>query len=160
SPALSILGNGPGSFRGRKLGVLVCDGVDAGLFVALGRALAAEGAWREVVAPQVWGVTASDGKHIPAQQQLEGGPSVLYDAVVLLLSPGGVAPLLERPAARTFVTDAFVHAKFIGYTAAARPLLVEAGIAGKLDAGCIELSGPDDTADFIAACRVLRHWSR
>src|SRR5687767_8429928 len=34
SPALSILGNAPGTFKGRKLGVLVSDGVDAALLQA------------------------------------------------------------------------------------------------------------------------------
>ena len=160
SPALSIVSNGPASFRGRKLGVLVSEGADIDLFAGLARALAAEGAWREIVAPTVGGVTASDGSPISAQQQLEGGPSVLYDAVVLLVSPDGVAPLLERPAARQFVTDAFVHAKFIGYTEAARPLLAAAGIANKLDGGCVALSGADDAVAFVAACRVLRYWPR
>ena len=35
SDALSILKNPPGSFNGRKLGVLVTDGVDAKLLAAL-----------------------------------------------------------------------------------------------------------------------------
>ena len=35
SPALSILGNPPGSFKGRKLGALVSDGVDADLLTAI-----------------------------------------------------------------------------------------------------------------------------
>jgi catalase len=160
SSALSIVSNGPASFRGRKLGILVSEGADIELFNALARTLALEGAWREVIAPAVGGVTASDGSQITAQQQLEGGPSVLYDAVVLLLAPDGVAPLLDRPAARQFVTDAFVHAKFIGYTAGARPLMDEAGLANKLDGGCVPLAGPDDANAFVTACRVLRYWSR
>jgi len=44
SPALSIVRNGPKSFKGRKVGALVTDGVDAGLLAALEKAVAAEGA--------------------------------------------------------------------------------------------------------------------
>ncbi len=56
SPALSILRNGPSSFAGRKLGVLVTDGSDAALLQALRKAATAEGAMVELVAPQVGGV--------------------------------------------------------------------------------------------------------
>ncbi|MFO7564870.1 MAG: catalase [Enhygromyxa sp.] len=160
SPALSILGNGPSSFRARKLGILVSEGADAELLAALDRALADEGAWREVIAPTVGGVTASDGAHVDAQQKLEGGPSVLYDAVALLLSAEGVASMMDNPAARAFVTDAFAHKKFIGFSEPARALLLEVGIGGKLGAGCVALTGPKEAADFVAACRVLRYWSR
>jgi catalase len=157
---LSILSNGPDSFRGRKIGILASDGADAELLAALDHALAAEGARREVIAPTVGGVTASNGSHIAAQQQLEGGPSVLYDAVVLLLSSEGVAPMIDNPAARSFVTDAFAHKKFIGFSESARALLLEVGIGGRLGAGCIALTGPKEAADFVISCRALRHWSR
>jgi catalase len=53
SPALSIVRNGPKSFKGRKVGVLVTDGVDAGLLAALEEAALAEGAMVELVAPTV-----------------------------------------------------------------------------------------------------------
>jgi hypothetical protein len=42
--------------------------------------------WRpsvELIAPTVGSVTTSDGSTISADQKLEGGPSVLYDAVAL-----------------------------------------------------------------------------
>ena len=45
-----------------------------------------EGALVEIIAPKVGGVTASDGSWIEAAQKIDGGPSVLYDAVVLLPS--------------------------------------------------------------------------
>ncbi len=160
SPALSIISNGPASFRGRKLGVLVSEGVDAELFTAFGRALADVGAWREVVAPTINGVIASDGTRIDAQQRLEGGPSVLYDAVVLLLAPTGVEPLLDHPGARSFVADAFAHSKFIGFSEAARRLLDKAGVGDRLDPGCVELSGPEDATWFVKSCGALRFWPR
>jgi len=160
SPALSIIANGPGSFRGRKLGVLVSEGVDAPLLAALRKAITDEGAWLEIIAPTIGGVLASDGTRVEAQAQLEGGPSVLYDAVALLLPAKGVAALVDHPDARAFVADAFVHAKYIGYTPGTQPLFAKAGLAGKLDAACIQLSAAKDAAGFVAALGELRHWAR
>lgn len=158
SDALSILRNGPESFAGRKLGVLVSDGVDAALLDALTTAIEAEGATVELVAPKIGGVTDSAEKQHPAAQQLRGGPSVLYDAVALLLSTEGAAQVAEEAAARDFVADAFAHAKFIGYLAPARPLLEKAGITP--DEGCVDLDGKGAVEAFVALCRKLRHWPR
>ena len=88
SPALSILLNGPNSFTGRKVGALVTDGVDINILQALKTAVEEEGAVLEIVAPQVGGVEASDGSWVEAKQKMDGGPSVLYDAVALLPSQG------------------------------------------------------------------------
>src|SRR6266566_3820793 len=141
SPALSILANGPESFGGRKIGVLVTDGADAALIAGLQAAAEQEGALVEFVAPAIGGVETSDGKRIEADQQIDGGPSVLYDAVVLLASAAGASRLAREPAARDFVTDAYAHYKFIGYTGDAAPLLDATGISELRDAGFIELSG-------------------
>src|SRR5690606_7458324 len=59
SPALSIINNGPGSFRGRKLGVVVGEGSDATLLAALRQAIMDEGAWLEIVASTIAGVVGS-----------------------------------------------------------------------------------------------------
>ncbi len=84
SPALSILDNGPASFAGRKVGALVTDGTDADILAALRAAIEAEGAVLELIAPKIGGVTLSDGSQVPADQNVDGGPSVLYDAVAVL----------------------------------------------------------------------------
>ena len=89
SPALSILANGPESFAGRKIGVLVTDGADAAKLADLRSAAEAEGVTVELVAPTVGGIETSDGSRVPAGQKIDGGPSVLYDAVVVLVSQDG-----------------------------------------------------------------------
>jgi catalase len=160
SPALSIQLNGPVSFKGRKVGALVTDGVDSAILQALRIVLQKEGALLEIIAPQVGGVEASDGSWIEPAQQLRGGPSVLYDAVVLLPSEDGVEYLMQEPAARDFVADAFAHCKFIGYGKAALPLFGKAGVSDSRDDGCMALEGPEDCAPFIAMCRRLRFWAR
>jgi catalase len=159
SPALSILLNGPESFKGRKVGVLVTDGVDSKILESLKGALKKEGALLEIIAPKVGGVEASDGSWIEAAQKIDGGPSVLYDAVALLPSEDGAKLLAKEPAARDFVADAFAHMKFIGYAEPAAMLFSNAGISEKRDEGFIPLKGADCSA-FVAACRQLRHWAR
>ena len=160
SPALSIQQNGPESFKGRKVGALVTDGVDIDILQALKAALQDEGALLEIVAPKVGGVEASDGTWIEAKQKIDGGPSVLYDAVALLPSQEGAALLTKEPAARDFVADAFAHMKFIGYAEPAAILFEKAGIAENRDAGFIALNGKGDCSAFITACRKIRYWER
>jgi catalase len=159
SSALSIIRNGPEDFKGRKLGVLVSDGVDAPLLAALQEAAAAEGALIEIVAPTVGGVTASGGKAIPAKQKINGGPSVLYDAIAVIPSAEGAALLAREATAKDFVSDAFAHAKFIAYSEAAKPLLRKAGVT-EMDSGCVALKAPTDAKTFLKACRKLRFWER
>jgi len=160
SVPLSILKNPPQTFKGRKLGILVTDGADIALFNALKDALKSEGTMFEVIAPMIGGVQASDGTWIDANQKIDGGPSVLYDAVVLLLSAAGVGPLSNMTPARDFVSDAFAHNKFIGYTQPALDLFTRAGIGDSLDVGCIALDKANAAADFIRTCRALRFWER
>ncbi len=160
SPALSILKNSPKSLKGRKIGVLVTDGVDAKLFSAIQEAAENEGAVIEVIAPLIGGVQASDGTWIEAKQKLEGGPSVLYDVVALLVSDDSAAMLAKKAAARDFVADAFAHSKFIGYTPATVALLQKAGIGDSLDKACIALNGAGDASKFVTASRDLRFWDR
>ncbi|MBL7406489.1 catalase HPII, partial [Escherichia coli] len=76
----------------------------------------------------VGGVEAADGTLIPAKQMIDGGPSVLYDAVAIIVSPEGAAELEQEATARDFVADAFAHCKFIAHVDAAAPLFAKAGV--------------------------------
>jgi len=158
SPALSIIGNPAGTFEGRKLGALVSDGVDAALLNGLRAALEKEGAVLKVVAPMIGGVEASDGSWIEADEKIDGGPSVVFDAVAVLLSDAGAKLLAEEATARDFVADAFAHCKFIAHNGAAAPLLAKAGVAA--DGGVVELKAGRDAAAFVQTCRQLRFWER
>ena len=160
APSLSILRNSHETFEGRKLGILVTDGVESDVVDAFKKALDKEGAAFEFVAPAIGGVKASDGSMIEANQKIDGGPSVLYDAVALLVSKDGSNLLANEPAARDFVADAFAHYKFVAYSEAAKPFLTKVLGAEKLDDGFIAINGAKDVAKFIQACRKLRFWDR
>lgn len=159
SPALSIIERGPKRFEGRKLGLLVTDGSDAALVKAVSTAITGEMGLVEVIAPKVGGVTLSDGSFLEAQQMIDGGPSVLYDAVAVLPGEAALADLMKEAAARDFVADAFAHCKFIGYTAAALALMKKAGVED-LDEGTIELASATDAKAFAAELGKLRVWAR
>jgi catalase len=158
SDKLSIIKNGPKDFAGRKVGALVTDGVDAGVLAALRKAVEAEKAVLKLIAPEVGGVKDSAGTWHDADEKLEGGPSVVFDAVAVLPSKDGADVLAKLPAARDFVADATAHRKFVGYAAAATPLLEKAGAA--LDEGFLPLNKAAECEAFVAACRKVRFWDR
>ncbi|WP_454280722.1 catalase [Sphingomonas sp. Marseille-Q8236] len=159
SPKLSILANGPKSFAGRKMGLLLTDGASADLFKGLTKALDAEGGLWEVVAPKIGGVTLDDGTKVAAKQKIDGGPSVLYDAVAVLPSAQGAAMLAKDATAKDFVADAFAHCKFIGHTADADSLFDAAGVKDR-DDGFVPLAKSNDAKTFVTQCRELRFWAR
>jgi len=160
SPALSILLNQEKTLKGRKVGCLVTDGVDDALVESLRAAVTEEGGMLTLVAPMVGGVETQGGEWITADEKLDGGPSVLFDAVVLAVSKAGAELLAEESTARDFVADAFAHLKYIGYTPEARPLLEKAAVPAAGDDGLIELSGPDQVPGYIEAASNLRFWER
>lgn len=161
SPALSIVKNGPSTFAGRKIGVLVTDGTDADLLDAVRDAAEAEGATVELVGPHIQGVTLSDGLREPVGQKINGGPSVLYDAVVFLPSAKGAKQLFGEATARDFINDAYAHAKFIGIGPDATPLIRKAGLEpADHDGGMLDIAVEQDADTFLKACRALRFWER
>ncbi|MEK7412946.1 MAG: catalase HPII, partial [Planctomycetota bacterium] len=129
-------------------------------FRALVSAVNAEGAVYEVIAPKIAGVTLSDGTTVAAKHKIDGGPSVLFDAVAIVVSVDGAALLSLDAAAKDFATDAFAHCKYIGISAEAETIFAAAGIADDLDDACLPLGKTGDAKTFIEACRLLRHWPR
>jgi catalase len=160
SPSLSIVLNGPKNLAGRKFGVLLTDGADAGLVTALQAEAERQQVVVELVAPTVAGVTLSDGSKLAAHQKVDGGPSVLYDEVVVLASQEGVDQLAKLPAARDFVSDAYNHCKFIGYSPAVLRLFEVCGLAEMVDEGFVALEATGEVAEFFARCAPLKLWSR
>jgi catalase len=160
SKFLSIIANSKNTFAGRKMGILVTNGVEDQVIDSLKNKLTSEKAHFEFVAPTVGGIVTKNGIKVPASQKILGGPSILYDAVAILTSSSETEKLLKNPAARQFIADAFIHCKFIGYLSAAKPLFEKAGILSELDEGCFELTDSGSIEKFITACRSLRYWPR
>jgi catalase len=100
----------------------------------------------------------SDGSKIAADRQLVGGPSVLFDTVVLAVSDAGVSAMLREAAAIAWVNDAFAHLKVIGLTKAGQPFLDKAGVIP--DAGLVPLAKANDATGYIGTAAKGRLWSR
>ena len=155
SPALRIVGKYPDTLKGRAVGILVTDGADGAVIDAVKAAAEAEGATVKIVAPKIGGVKLKGGKKLKADGQLAGTPSVVFDAVALVLSEAGCAALLNEGAAVDFAAHAFGHLKAIGHTAEAQPLLDKAGVVA--DAGVIDLA--DGVDAWLEPART-RQWER
>ena len=102
----------------------------------------------------------SDGSRIEANQKIDGGPSVLYDAVALLVSEEGAEMLAKQAAARDFVADAFAHSKFIANSDSAKPLLSKIIAADQLDDSFIEIREGTEASKPVRTCGKLRFWER
>ncbi len=150
SPALSIVGQGDPPLKGRKVAILFDEGSDMAEIDAVTAAVTKAGGSVFTVAPKVGGLKLKGGT-LKANGQLAGSPSVLFDAVALVLAPEAAAKLCKEGAAVQFVMDAFGHVKTIGHNPGAQALLDKAGV--EPDAGVVSL------ADF-AKVAPKRHWDR
>jgi len=154
SPALQIIGKMKDTLEGRAIGALIAPGSDARSIAGLRKAVTAAGATLKVIAPKISGVRLSDGKSLDVDGQLAGTPSVLFDAIAVLLSDEAAQSLSEDPAALEFVRDAFRHLKAIGADTGGRALLESAGIA--TGAGIEDVS---DHEAFLGLAKT-RQWDR
>ncbi len=156
SPGLRIIGKYEPTLMGRVIGVLVTDGADGAQVKSLQKQAEAEGATVKIIAPKVGGVKLKDGSVLKADGQLAGTPSVLVDAVALVVSDQGCSQLLMDGAAIQFVMDAFGHLKAVAFVPEAKPLLDKAGVVP--DNGVFELSN-ETSSGFIKAA-ATRNWER
>ena len=154
SPALRTIGNMKDTLMGRTIAILVMDGSDGILINGLKKAAEDAGADAKIIAPRIGGIKLADGSAMDADGQLPGSPSVLFDAVAVVIPEEGAKALLNESSAVDFVRDAFVHLKAIAVDKGGRALLSGANI--KPDAGLVEAA---ETALFIAAAKT-RQWDR
>src|SRR5665647_2144177 len=113
SPALQIIGKMKDTLMGRAVGILIANGSDGAVIERIRKAAMDAGATVKIVAPKVGGAKLSDGSMLAADGQLAGTPSVLFDAVAVILSDEGAQTLSRESAAIDFVRDAFGHLKAI-----------------------------------------------
>ncbi len=158
SPALSLLAKDPHILKGRKVGILVTDGTDSKLLAALTAAIRKQNAVVERVAPKIGGFRDSDGSLVEVHHALSGGPSVLFDAVIVIASESGVKQILNEAAAVDWVRDAFGHLKTIGFNDASRPLLDAAGV--NKDDAVVKIDGSKGPLNFVKSAARGRQWER
>ncbi len=137
SPALSIVRNAKDTLVGRKVGILFAEGSDRAEIARVKKAAMEAGAAVMLIAPKVGGIPVKGGT-LEADGQLAGTPSVVLDAIAVVLTNKAAKQLSSDGAAVQFVMDAFGHLKAIGHSPGALPLLERAGVQS--DAGVTDLS--------------------
>jgi len=154
SPATTLIPRMKPTLEGRCVGILVADGSNAKSIATLQAAIAAAGAMVKIVAPKVGGALLDDGTLLPADRQLQGAPSALFDAVASVISPEMGAQLAAEAAAVDWFRDAFGHLKAIAACQGTQAVLDAGGVPR--DAGVFD---PEDTAGFLEAAKT-RQWDR
>ena len=152
SPALQIIGKMKDTLMGRAVGILIADGSDGAVIKMIKKAATDAGATVKIVAPRVGGAKLADGSKLAADGQLAGTPSVLFDAVAVILSGEGAKALSMEGAAIDFVRDAFAHLKAIAVDQGGQALLKTANVGP--DAGVVDAN---DKNAFIAAPAWQKH---
>jgi catalase len=159
SPTLSLIAKDPGTLKGRKAGILVTGGADAGLLNTLQAAFKREKVAVELIAPKIGGVVLSDGTPLAVHHSLSGGPSFFFDTVAILGSDEEVATLVREAVAVNWVRDAFGHLKVIAYAVETAPLLEGAGV-DMSDQGVVLLDNPKAARAYIEIAKAGRRWER
>lgn len=160
SPSLSLMARLPGNIKGRKVAILVADGVDADHVETLKKKLKGEGAQGLVIAPSMAPVTAANGKRVTPDAMLNGMPSVTVDAVVVAGGQQSVDTLSLAGQGVYYVQEAYKHLKAIAAVGEGQALLTAAKVPTQED-GIILGGSVDDI--FQAFCDALgkhRVWSR
>ncbi len=149
SSALQTIGNMKDTLNGRCVGILIADGSDAAIIESVKKAVIKAGASVKVVGPKIGGAKLSDGSMHAVDGQLAGTPSVLFDAVAIVLSSEGAKMLSTEAAAIDFIRDAFGHLKAIAVDDGGQVLLDKAHVVA--DKGVVNVS---DCDGFIAAAKT------
>lgn len=159
SSKLSILDNNPHLLEGRKVGILISDGVDGTLLKKLLHSLTQAQASFNLICPKIGGATLSDGKKIAGNEKIGGAPSCLFDTIILFVHADDDA-VAKNAKTFEFLNDAYLHNKYIAYIPSALPLIEQSSFIKKVDEGMVELHDQNSIDDFITKCKNLRYWSR
>ena len=164
--------NSPGSPRGRKVAILVANGVNGAEVDAMKKALKGVDATVKVVSKMSGEVTTTDGVSVVADESFKTAASVVFDAVYV---PGGadsVNALSKSGDAIHWLNETYKHCKPICATGDGMEILKATAISGieiageddddtVSDHGVVTLrNGTDAGSAFIEALSQHRFWDR
>ncbi len=162
-PTLSLYADQPkGKLRGRRVSLLLSDGVSRDSLTQLCRALTKEGIHPLILAPHMGEITLDDGSTITAGGTLEGNPSVLFDAVIVPEGKASIATLQTNGDALYHLAQAYKHLKAIALPGDARQLAAAAGLLDTDNDTGLILAQDSRTAlpRFLTAMQAHRIWER
>ena len=164
STGLSLFARpGDGGVKGRRVALLVCDGVAGDSLRAVHRALADAGAVPRFVGTRLGRALPDSGEPIHIEASFETMPSVLWDGVVIAGGEKAQATLAGLGQALEFLKDQYRHCKPMLVLGDSTLVLEAAGIPphlpnGEADPGIV-LSGASPAA-FLQALGRHRHYER
>ncbi|WP_199119774.1 catalase [Pedobacter sp. ASV28] len=165
SPALSMAGTIKNTIRTRKIAFLVADGVDPSSVQDMKKALEAQGATIEIIAPKLGSISAGKEK-MEAQESLLTTASVFYDAVFVPAGKKSIDTLALQPEAIHFLNEAYKHCKAIALAGEAEALLAhtyfgrDAKNDKSTDAALLFGDSAKMADQFISAIAQHRNWER
>jgi len=127
---LSMEVDQPKVAKGRKVAILVADGLAVDQVEAMQGALRSANVLSEIVAPHIGEIAGKSGI-TEATKTYSNSSSVLFDAIYVPGGAGSVAVLKELPDALRFIDEAYKHGKPIAASAEGRELIEACG-TGKL----------------------------
>lgn len=154
SPALQIIGKMKNTLKGRTVGLLYGEGSDEKQISNIISAIKKEGATCKLVAKKIGGAKLSNGKKLEADMQIDGAPSVIFDAVIGILTPETAKKYTKLPVINEWFMNAYVHLKAIGHDEGTKILLDEIGVMK--DEGVNDIT---DSDTFLKSAKT-RHWAR
>jgi catalase len=171
SPAVSQESLAVKTAKGRKVAILVADGVDAEQVRTIKQALTEAGAHAQIVSKFMGTIQSVEGEALMVDKTFLTSASVMFDAVYV---PGGVqsiATLKANGDVIEFINEAFRHCKPIAATAEGVELLKESSLKGislsdqsQNDQGVITAKAPADLSkvakSFVEAIAQHRFWTR
>jgi len=167
SPALSLTARpGDGSIAGRKVVILMADGVVGQGLADVHAALLRQGAVPRLASSRIGPVQTTDGVALQADVSLENEPGFLFDALVLPDGEVGIETLAMDAHTFEFIRDQYRHCKTILALGASSALLEEAGVplalpGGQPDPGLIlEDDAAAGAEALIAGLARHRHFER
>ncbi|MBA6118194.1 MULTISPECIES: catalase HPII [Pseudomonas] len=159
SPALSQM-NHPGKVgvKGRKIAVLVANGVDGNSVDRLVKALEAHSTRILLLGPTSAPVKTAEGKPLPVDASMEGMPSIMFDGIVVPAGKGALDALAASGLAKHFLLEGYKHLKVIALANDGKGLLGALGL--KEDKGLL-LGDDQKTVDaFVKVLEGHRVWER
>jgi len=139
SPALSLLSRpGQTGIKGRRVAVLVANGVDDKAVKKQYASLLEDGAVPRMVGNMLGKVKAADGDPIDVEISVEAGPSVMYDAVIVPDGALAAEALGKNAQVLEFLREQYRHGKPILAYGTGSDLLTKATIPSKLPDGAAD----------------------
>ena len=164
---MSIIANADeGTAKGRKVAILVADGVDGAAVAAMKATLKKAGVTALVLAEHLGTVASTNGEPLAVDHTIVTMPSIGFDAIYV---PGGAdsaAALAASGDAVHYVAETYKHVKPIAAAADGIDLLRQAGIieddqtATNAETGILIGTPAKIGAAFTAALAAHRVWTR